>query len=82
MGIGKSGRLTLPLYLATCLHVKTAQANNDVLDCRLFDYLSIEINSVITTRKYLEIVNEKVHEIERTCVEESELPPVPPQGYY
>ncbi len=43
------------------------QAYNDVLDCRLFDYLSIEINSVITIRKYLEIVNKKVPGIEKIC---------------
>ncbi|MCK5138119.1 MAG: hypothetical protein KAR19_20210 [Bacteroidales bacterium] len=43
------------------------QAYNDVLDCRLFDYLSIEVNSVLTTRKYLELVNEKVPGIEMIC---------------
>ena len=43
------------------------QAYNDVLDCRIFDYLSIEVNRVITTRKYLEIVNEKVPGIEKIC---------------
>ena len=48
------------------------QAYNDVLDCRLFDYLSIEINSVITTRKYLEIVNEKVPGIEKICTHPKE----------
>ncbi len=48
------------------------QAYNDVLDCRLFDYLSIEINSVLTFRKYLEIVNEKVPGIERICTHPKE----------
>lgn len=43
------------------------QAYNDVLDCRIFDYLSIEVNSVFTTRKYLELVNEKVPGIEKIC---------------
>lgn len=48
------------------------QAYNDVLDCRLFDYLSIEVNSVLTTRKYLEIVNEKVPGIEKICTHPKE----------
>ena len=48
------------------------QAYNDVLDCRLFDYLSIEVNSVITSRKYLEIVNEKVPGIEEICTHPKE----------
>lgn len=48
------------------------QAYNDVLDCRLFDYLSIENNSVITTRKFLEIVNEKVLGIEKICTHPKE----------
>ena len=43
------------------------QAYNDVLDCRLFDYLSIEMNSVMTIRKFLEIVNEQVPGIEKIC---------------
>ena len=48
------------------------QAYNDVLDCRLFDYLSLEINSVITFRKYLEIVNKKAPGIERICTHPKE----------
>ncbi len=48
------------------------QAYNDVLDSRLFDDLSIEPNSVITTRKYLEAVNEKVPGIEQICTHPKE----------
>ena len=50
----------------------TKQAYNDVLDCRLFDYLSLDINGVLTTRKYLEIVNEKVPGIEKICTHPKE----------
>lgn len=48
------------------------QAYNDVLDCRLFDYLSLEVDSVLTTRKYLEKVNEKVPGIEKICTHPKE----------
>ena len=48
------------------------QAYNDVLDCLLLDYLSIEQNSVITTRKFLEIVNKKVPGIEKICTHPKE----------
>ncbi|MBN1998750.1 hypothetical protein JW935_14420 [candidate division KSB1 bacterium] len=48
------------------------QAYNDVLDCRLFDYLSIEKDRVMTTRKFLKIVNEKVPGIERICTHPKE----------
>ncbi len=48
------------------------QAYNDVLDCRLFDYLSIETDNVISIRKYLEIVNEKVPGIEKICTHPKE----------
>ena len=48
------------------------QAYNDVLDCQLFDSFSIEVNSIITTRKYLTIVNEKVPGIERICTHPKE----------
>jgi hypothetical protein len=48
------------------------QAYNDVLDCRLFDSFSIEVNSEMTTRKYLAIVNEKVPGIERICTHPKE----------
>ncbi len=43
------------------------QAYNDVLDCRIFDHLEIEVDSVLTIRKYLELVNEKVPGIEKIC---------------
>ena len=43
------------------------QAYNDVLDWLLFDYLSVEVNSVMTSRKFLEVVNEKVPGIEKVC---------------
>ncbi len=48
------------------------QAYNDVLDCRLFDNFEIEINSVITTRNYLKIVNDKVPGIEKICTHPKE----------
>ncbi len=48
------------------------QAYNDVLDCRLFDNLSIVINTVITTRNYLKIVNMKVPGIEKICTHPKE----------
>jgi len=48
------------------------QAYNDVLDCRLFDYLSIENGSVMTIRQYLERVNEKVPGIENICTHPKE----------
>lgn len=48
------------------------QAYNDVLDCRLLDSLSVEINSVIFSRTYLEIVNKKVPGIENICTHPKE----------
>jgi hypothetical protein len=48
------------------------QAYNDVLDCRLLDYLAIENNSVMTVRKFLQIVNEKVPGIEKICTHPKE----------
>ena len=48
------------------------QAYNDVLDSRLFDDLSIEPDSEITTRKYLEVVNKKVPGIEKICTHPKE----------
>lgn len=48
------------------------QAYNDVLDCRLFDHLSLEPGQVITFRKYLERVNEKVPGIEKICTHPKE----------
>ncbi len=48
------------------------QAYNDVLDSRLFDDLSIEPDSVITIREYLEAVNKKVPGIEKICTHPKE----------
>jgi len=48
------------------------QAYNDVLDCRLFDYLSIEVDSVMTIRAYLEIVKKKTPGIEKICTHPKE----------
>ena len=48
------------------------QAYNDVLDCRLFDYLLIEVNSVMTFKEFLEMINEKVPGIERICTHPKE----------
>lgn len=48
------------------------QAYNDVLDCRLFDYLDIEVDSVMTLHSYLELVNEKVPGIEKICTHPKE----------
>jgi len=48
------------------------QAYNDVLDCRLLDYLEIERDSVMTVREYLEIVNKKVPGIEKICTHPKE----------
>ncbi len=48
------------------------QAYNDVLDSRLFDDLSIEPDSEITTREYLEVVNKKVPGIEKICTHPKE----------
>lgn len=48
------------------------QAYNDVLDCRLFDHFAIEPNTVMTLRRYLEIVNENVPGIERICTHPKE----------
>jgi hypothetical protein len=48
------------------------QAYNDVLDCRLFDQYKISPNTVLTFRKYLEIVNESVPGLERICTHPKE----------
>jgi hypothetical protein len=48
------------------------QAYNDVLDCRLFDAFAIEVNSIMTTREYLTIVNKQVPGIERICTHPKE----------
>jgi hypothetical protein len=50
------------------------QAYNDVLDCRLLDYLNIELDSVMTVREYLNIVNSKVPGIEKICTHFKEDP--------
>jgi len=48
------------------------QAYNDVLDNRLFDFLTIDNNCVISTRKYLELINEKTPGIEKICTHPKE----------
>ena len=48
------------------------QAYNDVLDCRLFDLFALDIDTVLSTRKYLEMVNEKVPGIEEICTHPKE----------
>ena len=48
------------------------QAYNDVLDCRLLDLLEIEQDSVMTVRKYLQVVNAKVPGIEEICTHPKE----------
>jgi len=48
------------------------QAYNDVLDCRLFDNLSIEPNAMISTREYLEAISQTVPGIEKICTHPKE----------
>jgi hypothetical protein len=48
------------------------QAYNDVLDCRLLDQFEIEINSVMTMREYLAIINGHVPGIEDICTHPKE----------
>ncbi len=48
------------------------QAYNDVLDCRLLDLLEIRIDSIMTVREYLEIVNKQVPGIEKMCTHPKE----------
>jgi len=48
------------------------QAYNDVLDCRLFDDLSIVPDAVISTREYLMDVNRKLPGIEKICTHPKE----------
>lgn len=50
------------------------QAYNDVLDCRLFDHFSLDPDCILTTRKYLEIVNENTPGIEKICTHPKEDP--------
>jgi hypothetical protein len=48
------------------------QAYNDVLDSRLFDYLAINPNCIMTAYKYLELINEKTPGIEKICTHPKE----------
>ena len=48
------------------------QAYNDALDIRIFDDLSFEPDTVITTREYLETVNNKLPGIEKICTHPKE----------
>lgn len=48
------------------------QAYNDVLDSRLFDLLEIDPNSKMTTRRYLELVNDRTPGIEKICTHPKE----------
>ena len=48
------------------------QAYNDVLDSRIFDDLSLEPDTEITTREYLETVNNKLPGIEKICTHPKE----------
>ena len=50
------------------------QAYNDVLDCRLFDYFSLAPGSILTVRKYFEIVNACTPGIENICTHPKESP--------
>ena len=53
---------------------KSKQEYNDNLDNKLFDYLGFSIDSVMTMRKYLEIVNRRVPGIELVCTHPKEDP--------
>jgi hypothetical protein len=48
------------------------QAYNDVLDCRLFDLFGLEVNTTMTTREYLQLVNKEVPGIEEICTHPKE----------
>jgi hypothetical protein len=48
------------------------QAYNDVLDSKIFDDLSIEPGSVITSREFFKTVNSKVPGIEKICTHPKE----------
>ncbi len=50
------------------------QAYNDVLDCRIFDHLSLDQTCILTTRRYLELINEKTPGIELICTHPKEDP--------
>jgi hypothetical protein len=53
---------------------QSKQEYNDNLDNKLFEYLGFLVNSVMTMREYLEIVNRKVPGIERVCTHPKENP--------
>jgi len=48
------------------------QAYNDVLDSRLFDFLTIDPNCIMSTRNYLELINENTPGIEKICTHPKE----------
>ena len=50
------------------------QEYNDNLDNKLFEYLGLSINSVITMRRYLELVNSRIPGIEQVCTHPREDP--------
>ena len=53
---------------------KLKQEYNDNLDNKLFEYFGFPINSVMTMREYLEIVNNKVPGVEQICTHPKEDP--------
>jgi len=53
---------------------KSKQEYNDDLDNGLFGYLGLSIDSVMTMREYLEIVNTRVPGIEQVCTHPKEDP--------
>jgi hypothetical protein len=48
------------------------QAYNDVLDSRLFDLFSLNPGTILTTREFLEQVNDKTPGIEKICTHPKE----------
>lgn len=48
------------------------QAYNDVLDCRLFDHLSIQSDDIMTAREFLGMVDKRVPGIEKICTHPKE----------
>jgi hypothetical protein len=60
--------------LAQIIPSPSKQAYNDVLDSRLFDHLLLVPSCIITTRKYLETVNNKTPGIEKICTHPKENP--------
>jgi hypothetical protein len=59
---------------------RSKQEYNDNLDNVLFDYLGFPIDSVVTMREYLEIVNRRVPGIERVCTHPQEDPELRLEG--